>query len=122
NTLADELQERGVQATATTGPLWPVLSAMIVDDAINQKNTGPLVIVGHSYGGGDAVSCARVLKNFGVTVQLLLLLDATGPSPIPSNVDRCVQFYEPTLLGALTPPTMPGNPVVPEEGNDHTQI
>jgi hypothetical protein len=122
NTLATELQAQGVDALAISGPKWPELAAGLASAFADGSDTRPLILVGHSYGADDAVNLARTLAEQNVPVRLLYLLDATGPAPIPANVDRCVHLYIPNELGRGVPQLFPGNPVVPEAGNHHTEI
>jgi len=75
------------------------------------SSPGPLVVGGHSYGADNAVRLCRELQKRGIEVDLLLLLDATSPPPIPGNVRRCVHYYEPTIFGRLLPFALAGHPV-----------
>jgi hypothetical protein len=122
DTLAERLRGEGLEAVALSGPDWPVLAESIPHAAPSSLTSRPLVIVGHSYGADDAILLARALGKRGATVSLLILLDATDPKPIPANVDRCLHLYIPTPLSSWAPEIFAGNPVVPEEGNDHTEI
>lgn len=120
--LAEELVVLGVDAKAVTGPNWPDLADAIAASYADGSDIRPLTLVGHSYGSDDAIRLARALNEQGIPVKLLYLLDATAPAPIPANVDRCVHLYIPNALGQGVPDMFPGNPVVAEAGNDHTQI
>jgi hypothetical protein len=122
NDLAAQLRERGVDAVAVSGPTWPELSRSIAGAHANQTAAAELILVGHSYGADDAVNLCRSLGGQGISVKLLVLLDATNPAPIPANVDRCIHYYLPNQLGGLDPGVYPGNPVVPATGNTHTVI
>lgn len=122
DTLAAELRAQRVDAVAVTGPSWPKVAASLESGFTDQSDTRPLVLAGHSYGADDAVNLARALGDRNIRVKLLYLLDATSPGPIPANVDRCVHLYMPNDLGRGVPQMFPGNPVVAEEGNSHTEI
>jgi pimeloyl-ACP methyl ester carboxylesterase len=52
-----------------------------------------IVLVGHSLGGGAAVSAARQLGASGVPVALMILLDPVGAAGVPSNVRRVINLY-----------------------------
>jgi len=52
-----------------------------------------IILVGHSLGGGAAVSAARQLGASGVPVNLLILLDPVGAAGVPSNVQRVINLY-----------------------------
>lgn len=83
-----------------------VLSAALADEAADYYRkqllaafrhgdlTGPLILVGHSYGADDQIRTARYLGRHGIEVTLLLLIDPVTPPPIPANVQRCVDIYK----------------------------
>lgn len=52
-----------------------------------------IILVGHSLGGGAAVSAARQLGASGVPVALMMLLDPVGAAGVPSNVRRVINLY-----------------------------
>jgi pimeloyl-ACP methyl ester carboxylesterase len=52
-----------------------------------------IILVGHSLGGGAAVSAARQLGASGVPVTLMILLDPVGAAGVPSNVRRAINLY-----------------------------
>lgn len=58
------------------------------------KLTGPLILIGHSYGADDQIRTARRLGRQGYKVTLLLLLDPVTPPCIPANVRRCFVIYK----------------------------
>lgn len=83
-----------------------LLSAAVADEAAHSYRrkllqayrqgdlTGPLILVGHSYGADDQIRTARYLGRHKITVTLLLLLDPVTPPAIPANVQRCVDIYK----------------------------
>ncbi len=58
----------------------------------------PIVLIGHSVGAEDVITIARKLDREGIRVDLLVTLDATNPSTIPSNVRHSVNYYQSSLL------------------------
>ncbi len=60
-------------------------------------NEGPLILLGHSYGADDQIRVAETLKEHGMTVDLLVLIDPVTPPPVPDNVKRvyCVYYSHP---------------------------
>lgn len=120
--LTDKINAAGIQATWLSGPDWPALGREIVDAHETGSLRGDLVFVGHSFGADDAVDLAQMLHEHSIPVRMLVLLDATDPSDIPPNVDRCAHFYLPNHLADAFPHTFAGNPVVAQPGNDHTEI
>ncbi|MCO6435802.1 MAG: hypothetical protein J5J06_01795 [Phycisphaerae bacterium] len=122
NDLARELRKEGVRAADMSGSRWRSLAVELEAEAANGEPEEPIVLVGHSYGADNAVRLAWRLKKAGIDVDLLLLLDATAPPPIPDNVIRCVHYYKPTVLGAACPICFAGNPVVLAAGNERTVL
>ncbi len=83
-----------------------LLSAAVADEAAGTYRkqlvhayqlgdlTGPMILVGHSYGADDQIRTARYLGRHNIEVTLLLLLDPVTPPTIPANVQRCVDIYK----------------------------
>jgi len=65
---------------------------------------------------------AKHLHRRGIRVQLLVLLDATAPPTVPTNVERCLHLYKQTPMGAMMPIFFAGNPVVLDRDNRETQL
>jgi pimeloyl-ACP methyl ester carboxylesterase len=80
------------------------LVQFIVDNPANK----PLIMMGHSFGGGASVTAARKLMELGVSVDLLILLDPvptdgwllpkTSEFVIPDNVADSVCFHRNACL------------------------
>lgn len=122
NDLARQLRQEGVNAFAISGPAWPRLANEIRQANLEGRLSGPLVFVGHSYGADDAIRLAHELDQYGIDVELLMLLDATNPPPVPRNVARCVHLYRPALAGKILPGVFAGNPVAAHPTNHRTVI
>jgi pimeloyl-ACP methyl ester carboxylesterase len=122
NDLAERLRHDGIEAITVSGPSWPRLAQSIREARSRGDLRKPLVLVGHSYGADDAIRLARKLKRWNIEVELLVLLDATTPPPVPSNVVRCLHVYRPTVMGDVFPHLFAGNPVDAEPGNHRTQV
>lgn len=120
--LAEEMRAANIEPTIVAWPLWEPAARRIVDDFAGRSDGSAFMLVGHSYGADDAIRIAQYMKQFGMKVDLLFLMDATSPDPIPDNVVRCIHYYNPWLPGFLAPDIFSGNPVVPEEGNTTTDI
>ncbi len=122
NVIVNDLNQSGVQARSYGMSDWGAVGDQIAaQHAAARENAPGVVLMGHSYGADDAIKLAYILQQRGVMVNLLLLLDATAPQPIPDNVDRCVHFYCP-WPGDPAPDVLPGQPVVPALFNIHTVI
>ncbi len=120
--LAEEMRLAGLDANAFDGPTYYELADGLIDELANESNPPGIVLIGHSYGADDAIRMARLLRDAGIQVQLLYLLDATSPQLIPANVDRVVHLYHLWLPGYIAPAVFSGNPVELEPGNTHTEL
>ncbi len=111
--LATKLRGEGCYARVEPFRAWQSVVKEIV-----RERPEKLVLIGHSHGGDLAVKAARLLQEHGIEVQLLVLLDASLPRPIPANVDFAVHYY-------LVPTTFmfhrgPRDSLEP--GNTHTRL
>lgn len=55
-------------------------------------SVGPVILGGHSLGAGSVLSMARELSDAGVPIDLLMVFDALGSSPVPKTVKRFISF------------------------------
>lgn len=122
NDLAERLRSEGVAAIPVSGPSWQALGREIHQAWLRGDLRGPLVLIGHSHGADNAVRMAQQIRQWNIDVDLLVLLDATSPPGVPSNVARCLHLYRPTVFGDLLPLVFAGNPVEAEDGNARTEI
>lgn len=122
DTLTDKLHAQNIDAVAASDTQWSRVAEEIRSTHGESGDGGSIVLVGHSYGADDAIRVAKRLESAKLSVALLVLVDATNPPPVPANVDRVVHYYLPTTLGEDDPDGFPGNPVVLEPGNKHTQM
>lgn len=105
--------------------LYGHLQAAVISDELQKANAQgrPVVLVGYSQGGLEAMNVARRLERSGVPVALLLLIAARGLGRIfphrwradmrhvPPNVALCLNYFaEGDLLGS--DPWLEGNEVV----------
>jgi pimeloyl-ACP methyl ester carboxylesterase len=88
--LNDELQSSGVHATVYREEQWKDVA-----DALLANRPPSILLVGFSYGADDVVSISRRLGENHLPVLLLITIDPVTPDAVPSNVVRCVNFYEP---------------------------
>lgn len=93
DSMGEQLRAQGVDASVHSGPSWPYLGEQISAYHKQGKAHGPLIISGHSYGADDAIRLARTLRDQGVQVDALVLVDPTLPPKVPANVGLCVNFY-----------------------------
>lgn len=88
-------KELGVHATSLANQEWTALAQYVITEHKAGHWSGPIVLVGHSYGCDDQIRVSKRLNEHGgIPVDLLLLVDPTTPPPIPPNVRRCVDIYK----------------------------
>lgn len=97
--LADKIDKQaGAPAVSVADEEWNRLRNWLVE--VHQKgelDQGPLILLGHSYGADDQIRVAQHLKEAGINVDLLVLIDPVTPPPVPTNVKRvyCVYYSHP---------------------------
>lgn len=97
--LAEKINEQvGAPAVSVANEEWTKLREWLVQQKkAGNLNEGPLVLLGHSYGADDMIRTCQYLKDNGMTVDLLVLLDPVTPPAVPNNVKRvyCLYFSHP---------------------------
>jgi pimeloyl-ACP methyl ester carboxylesterase len=125
DTLADELNKRGIYATSHSHTDWKSIADKAAIDYKDGKE-GPIVIVGHSLGADAALEMADYLGDKGVPVALVVPFDATQSFPVPANVARAINFTQrdyafmrpgPGFRGSITNVDLRGDPKI-----DHLNI
>jgi hypothetical protein len=119
--LADKMRALNLEPVLVKWTEWPAYADEIVQ-SYTADNSMEFILIGHSYGSDDAVNLARALNDNNVPVKLLFLLDASAPPPISPNVDKCIHYYIPTIVGDVLPDIFAGNPVTLEDGNSKTVL
>jgi hypothetical protein len=101
--LAEELRARGINAEVRRHLYWTTAVSEILRDRAAGK-IGPLILVGHSQGGNDAIEIARALQISNVPVDLVITLAPYLPKPVPANVGRAINYFQAGGWGSpLTP-------------------
>jgi hypothetical protein len=97
--LAEKIDTQvGAPAVSVANEEWTKLRGWIVDQKKSGAlEDGPLVLLGHSYGADDMIRTCQYLKDEGISVDLLVLLDPVTPPAVPNNVKRvyCLYFSHP---------------------------
>lgn len=93
DTLADELNKRGVDASSHSHTDWQSIAAKVVADYKAGKE-GPIILIGHSLGADAAIEMADRLGDKAVPVALVVPFDCTQSFPIPGNVARVINFTQ----------------------------
>lgn len=100
NGVIAQLQKRGYKAVAVANPLRSVSNdARLVSDIVGSI-AGPVVLVGHSYGGQVISNAAKGNKN----VKSLVYVAAFAPDTGEAAADLAGKFPGGTLGAALAPP------------------
>lgn len=93
DTLADELNKRGVYATVDNHADWESLADSA---AANYKagKEGPIILIGHSLGADAVMSMAAYLGRRDVPVALVVPFDGTASFAASSNVARVLNLSQ----------------------------
>lgn len=99
DTLAEKIDTKvGAPAVSVADEEWGRLQDWLIKQHDEGHiNEGPLVLLGHSWGADDQIRVAQTLKEHGISVDLLILIDPVTPPPVPDNVKRvyCVYYSHP---------------------------
>jgi pimeloyl-ACP methyl ester carboxylesterase len=93
NTLADELNARGIYATAHSHTDWQPIADKAAA-AYKAGKEGPIILIGHSLGADAVMEMADYLGDKGVPVALVVPFDGTQSFPAPGNVGRVINFTQ----------------------------
>jgi hypothetical protein len=93
DTLAEELNRRGVYATVNNYSEWQSLADKA---AVNYKagKEDPIILIGHSLGADAVMEMAAYLNRKGIPVALVVPFDGTGSFSTPANVGRLVNLTQ----------------------------
>jgi len=91
--LCTRLRRAGIWAEdlGPGGDLW--LCQHLISEQRAGRLPGSIVLVGHSRGGRHVLDAAYQLQKAGITVDLLVCLDAALLPTVPSNVRQAVNVY-----------------------------
>jgi hypothetical protein len=70
------------------------VSHFIIDEYYQQKDHGPIILVGHSLGANEQIKVARNLNAAGIPVALLVTVDAVSQTIVPPNVKEVLNVYK----------------------------
>lgn len=71
-----------------------VAKDVIAREQTRQKHE-PVILIGHSLGANEQIKVARRLERKGVSVDLLVTVDAVSQSVVPANVKHVLNVYKP---------------------------
>lgn len=104
NGVIAELEKRGFHAVAAANPLRGLASDAASMSAVIRAVKGPVVLVGHSYGGAVITGAA----NGNANVKALVYVGAFAPDVGESALMLAAKFPGSTLGDALTSVPLPG--------------
>ncbi len=125
DTLADELNHRGVAAVSLSHTDWKATADKIAV-AYKAGEEGPIILIGHSLGADAVMEMADYLGDKAVPVALVVPVDGTQSFPAAGNVARVLNFTQrdyahmrpgPGFRGSLINVDLSGDP-----GIDHLNI
>ncbi len=93
DTLADEINKRGVYATSHSHTEWKALADQAAAEYKAGKE-GPIILVGHSLGADAVMEMADYLGDKSVPVALVMPFDGTQSFPASANISRVVNFTQ----------------------------
>jgi hypothetical protein len=91
--VTDQLNEEGYYARTLSGYAWKDIGDHIIDKHEAGELRRPLILGGHSLGADKSLKLAAKLQEAGIDVDYVILLDATNPPTVPSNVKRCHNIF-----------------------------
>lgn len=104
--MTTTLASRGIDAHVVSHTAWRRVLKTILQDR-ERFGPRPIVLIGHSLGANAVIDIAEELGRRRIPVRYVATLAATGPDPVPSNVQRADNFYfashgwgEPLVAGA----------------------
>jgi pimeloyl-ACP methyl ester carboxylesterase len=116
--LAGHLQERGFAATIINHYEYARVADEVVRAARAGRLAGGLSLVGYSFGSDAAALLAGLLDARGVRVESMALIESTWGTPVPLNVECCINYYKSRALDFI--PASRGVPVTTD--GPHTQL
>jgi hypothetical protein len=109
----DRLLEEGICPTVAYPDAYAAICERIIAARNNGRLQGPLVVVGYSAGADKAILLSRGLRERGITVDKLVLLETPHECSVPGNVNECVNIYKPQQWDSVLP-IFSGHPVSAE--------
>lgn len=91
--ICDRLRRAGLWAEdlRCVGDRW--IRQLLLADRRAECLSGPIILVGHSCGGRYALFTAQALAQYGITVELIVVIDVAAPFPVASNVRHAIHVY-----------------------------
>lgn len=110
NRVTERLQEDGYTVRAIPNNLRSVAGDAASVRAFVQTMTGPVVLVGHSYGGFVITNAATGLSNVKALVYVNAFAPDAGETPFQLVGPDSALAVDPATVFDLVPPTLPPTP------------
>ena len=110
NRVTERLQDDGYTVRAIPNNLRSVAGDAASVRAFLQTLTGPVVLVGHSYGGFVITNAATGLPNVKALVYINAFAPDTGETPFQLVGPDSALSADPATVFDLVPPTLPPTP------------
>jgi pimeloyl-ACP methyl ester carboxylesterase len=81
NEIQQKLESRGIRATVHSNGAWKTLANDIIQRAKMRRVSLPIIIMGHSLGGVEAVDFANTVAAAGIPVAMIIGVDPGFPTP-----------------------------------------
>lgn len=112
--LTEQINAEGITAHVYQEIQDPGMADAIVAAYGHSDQREPLCLIGHSVGAEDVITIARKLQPHGITVDLMICMDATNPSTVPANVKQCINYYQSSIMDHV--PVLRGLPLKADAG------
>lgn len=93
DTLAEKLQQRGIDAQVYEYGQWPQLASEAVSWS-KSRGRAPVVIIGHSLGADAAVEMAERMTSLGIAPRLVITFDPVGVTQVGASGGKFVNYYQ----------------------------
>ena len=110
--MAEEFRALGYAPTIICGWQAGATAKKIACAHKQCKMAGDIIIVGYSSGADAACLLAQRLEMYGLRVPTMVLIESTLGTPVPGNVDYCINYYASRKLDMI--PMFRGVPVEAE--------
>lgn len=90
--VADMLEAKNIKVNVVSWTAQGAVTSRIKSLHRSGKPVGPVIIGGHSAGAGSVVGAMRELTDAGITVDLAMVFDSLGASPVPKGVRKFISF------------------------------
>jgi len=90
---------KDIRAREDWPPTLSDLAALFIDEARTIQLSGPLFLVGHSFGASLALEMVRLLEERGEAAALAVLLDPRNIAPLDGDISK--EFGKTTLVDSL---------------------